>query len=89
MSSKPKDRHHIIPKSRCRDFGIDPHFAGNMVKVTTSKHRAWHTLFGNKTPDEAIALIEVEWSLSEAGQAEFKRLMSRHGNVRLFRTANR
>jgi hypothetical protein len=81
MSSKPKDRHHIIPKSRCRELGVSPHFEGNVMKVATSKHRAWHTLFGNKTPEEAIAVIEAEWSLSEAGQTEFKRLT----NVRLFR----
>lgn len=44
------------------------------MKVTTSKYRAWHILFGNKTPAEAIAQIEAEWSLSEEGQAEFHRL---------------
>ncbi|CAN5584202.1 hypothetical protein BH10ACI1_BH10ACI1_15930 [soil metagenome] len=82
MSSKPKDRHHIIPRSRCKELGINPRFEHNVIRVSTSKHRAWHTLFGNKTPGEAIAAIEAEWSLSEAGQAEFKRLTE---NVRLFR----
>ena len=81
MSRKLKDRHHIIPKSRCREIGIDPKFEGNVVKVSTSKHRAWHTLFGNKTPEEAIALIEAEWSLFAEGLTEFKRLT----NVRLLR----
>lgn len=74
MSSRPKDRHHIIPKVRCRDLQINPHFEGNVIKVTTTKHRAWHTLFGAATPEEAIAIIEAEWSLSKAGQAEFNRL---------------
>ena len=64
MSSKTQDRHHIIPKSRCRELGINPKFSGNVVTITTGKHRAWHQLFGNKTPIEAIALIEAEWSLS-------------------------
>jgi hypothetical protein len=82
MSSTPKDRHHIIPKVRCRDLRITPHFEGNIVKVSTSKHRAWHTLFGAATPDEAIEIIKAEWSLSREGQTEFKRLTS---NVRLFR----
>lgn len=82
---KPKDKHHIIPRSRCKELGIDPHFDGNVVRINTSKHRAWHTLFGNKTPDEAKAAIEDEWSLPEAGQAEFKRLT----NVRLFRRKQR
>ena len=82
MSSRPKDRHHIIPKVRCRDLGINPHFAGNVVRISTMKHRAWHTLFGAATPEEAIAVIKAEWSLSRKGQAEFERLTE---NVRLFR----
>lgn len=82
MSSRPKDRHHIIPKARCRELGISPNFRGNVVKVNTTKHRAWHTVFGAATPEEAIALIKAEWSLSQEGQAEFKRLTE---NVRLFR----
>jgi len=85
VSRNPKDRHHIIPKSRCREIGINPKFEGNVMTVSTSKHRAWHTLFGNKTPEEAIAAIEAEWSLSAEGQAEFKRLT----NVRLMRRKQR
>jgi hypothetical protein len=81
VSRNLKDRHHIIPKSRCRQIGINPKFEGNVVKISTSKHRAWHTLFGNKTPAEAIAAIEAEWSLSAEGQAEFNKLT----NVRLLR----
>ena len=81
MSRKLKDRHHIIPRSRCREIGISAKFEGNVVMVSTSKHRAWHILFGNKTPEEAIAAIEAEWSLSDAGEAEFKRLT----NVRFLR----
>jgi hypothetical protein len=81
MSSKPVDRHHIIPRSVCKKLGIDPNFEGNIIRVPTNKHRAWHQIFGSQTPEEAIATIEAEWSLSESGQAEFKRLT----NVRLFR----
>ena len=77
-----KDRHHIIPRVRCRDLGINPNFPGNVVKVRTSKHRAWHTLFGSMTPDEAIEVIRNEWSLSEEAQANFERLK---GNVSLLR----
>jgi len=79
--SKTYDRHHVIPRAVCRRIGINPDFEGNVVRVKTSKHRAWHTLFGSQTPDEAIATILEEWSLSQAGEAEFKRLT----NVRLFR----
>jgi hypothetical protein len=74
MSSRPTDRHHIIPRVRCRDLGISPNFQGNVVKVRTTKHRAWHTLFGSQTPEEAIETIRREWMLSKAGEAEFTRL---------------
>lgn len=73
-----KDRHHIIPRARCRDLGINPNFPGNVVKVRTTQHRAWHTLFGSLLPEEAIELIKREWSLSPEAEAEFKRL---RGNV--------
>ena len=81
MSNKPYDKHHILPKSRCKELGIDPNFSGNVVRVRTGKHRAWHQLFGNKTPAEAMQVIQEEWSLSKEGEAEFKRLT----NVRMFR----
>jgi hypothetical protein len=79
---KAKDRHHIIPRVRCRDLGINPNFPGNVVKVKVSKHRAWHCLFGSQTPEEAIETIKREWSLSPDAQREFKRLT---GNVTLLR----
>lgn len=85
MSNKPNERHHVISRSVCRQLGIDPNFEGNVIRIKTNKHRAWHILFGSKTPQEAIATIEDEWSLSQAGEAEFKRLT----NVRLFRRKNR
>lgn len=79
--SKTYDRHHIIPRSTCRKLGINPDFTGNVVRAKTGKHRAYHMLFGSATPDEAIKILLAEWSLSEGGEAEFKRLT----NVRLFR----
>lgn len=81
MSNSSVDKHHIISRATCKKLGIDPDFEGNVVRVKTGKHRAWHQLFGSKTPDEAIAVILDEWSLSVKGQAEFKRIT----NVRLFR----
>lgn len=68
------DQHHIVPRARCRELKINPRFNGNTIRVRTSKHRAWHTLFGAQTPEEAIETIRREWSLSEEGQAEFQRL---------------
>ncbi|MDQ3816306.1 MAG: hypothetical protein M3362_01280 [Acidobacteriota bacterium] len=82
MATRSRDRHHIIPRVRCRDLGIPPNFPGNVVKVSTSKHRAWHTLFGSLTPEEAIEVIRSEWSLSEEAQAEYERLK---GNVSLLK----
>ena len=76
------DRHHIVPRARCRELGINPKFSGNVIRVRTTKHRAWHTLFGAQTPEEAIETIRREWSLSEEGQAEFNRLS---GNVVLMK----
>ena len=81
MSSKTYDKHHIVPRSTCLKLGIAPDFEGNIVRVKTGKHRAYHTLFGSATPEEAIKILLAEWSLSQAGEAEFKRLT----NVRLFR----
>jgi len=76
------DTHHIIPRSRCKELGIDPNFLGNTKEVRVHKHRLWHQLFGNMTPEEAIDLIRREWSLDEVGQCEFKTLCR---NVELLR----
>jgi hypothetical protein len=82
MAARSRDRHHIIPRVRCRDLGITPNFPGNVIKVRTSKHRAWHTLFGSLTPEEAIEVIKKEWSLSSEAQATFNSLTK---NVTLIR----
>lgn len=80
--TRAKDRHHIIPRVRCRRLGIAPNFAGNVKRVSVSKHRAWHTLFGTALPDEAIEIIRKEWSLPEEGEQAFRHLL---GNVSLLR----
>jgi len=80
--AKVKERHHVIPRVRCRELGIPPNFNGNVRKVSVSKHRAWHTLFGAMTPNEAIEAIGREWSLSADAQEEFARLT---GNVQLMK----
>ncbi|MDQ3816123.1 MAG: hypothetical protein M3362_00345 [Acidobacteriota bacterium] len=73
-----KDRHHIVPRVVCRDLGINPNFLGNVRKVSVTKHRAFHTLFGASTPEEAIEIIRREWSLDEEAQKTYERLK---GNV--------
>lgn len=76
------DTHHIIPRSRCRELGIDHDFPGNRKEVRSKKHRIFHQLFGNMTPDEIIDYIRREWSLDAVGQREFKKLTR---NVALLR----
>lgn len=76
MSKKPVDRHHVVPRAKCRALGISPNFPGNVRKVKTTKHRAWHTLFGSQTPEEAIETIRREWSLSQEAQQTLTRLLA-------------
>jgi hypothetical protein len=63
-------------------LGIAPNFAGNVKRISVSKHRAWHTLFGTALPEEAIEIIKKEWSLPEEGEEALARLL---GNVSLLR----
>lgn len=77
-----KDHHHVIPRVRCRELGIAANFDGNVRKVSVSKHRAWHILFGTAMPEEAIEIIKSEWSLSKEGEQSLKRLP---GNISLLR----
>jgi hypothetical protein len=76
--AKAKDRHHVIPRVRCRELGITPNFNGNVRRVSVSRHRAWHTLFGTALPEEAIEIIRSEWSLTEEGVRTLRQLL---GNV--------
>ena len=79
---KAKDRHHVVPRVRCRELGIPPNFIGNVRKVSVSRHRAWHILFGTALPEEAVEIIRKEWSLAEEGERALRRLL---GNVSLLR----
>jgi hypothetical protein len=79
---RAKDRHHVIPRARCQKLGIPPDFAGNVKKVSVSKHRAWHILFGTALPEEAIEIIKQEWGLPKEGEEALKGLL---GNVSLLR----
>lgn len=80
--ARAKDRHHVVPRVRCRELGIAPNFNGNVRKVSVSRHRAWHILFGTALPEEAVEIIRKEWSLTEEGEQSLKRLL---GNVSLIR----
>ena len=37
-----KHRHHIIPRYRCKELGIDPDFPENIVEVTREDHALIH-----------------------------------------------
>lgn len=42
-------RHHIIPKSRGGSSNLE-----NIAGIKQNKHRAYHTLFDNQTPEEIV-----------------------------------
>lgn len=79
---KAKDRHHVIPRARCQKLGIPPYFSGNVRKISVSKHRAWHILFGTALPEEAIEIIRREWSLTDEGERTLQALL---GNISFLR----
>ena len=49
-------QHHIVPSSR-GGSSLD----SNIKNTTFSKHRAYHILFGNLLPEEAVKLLIDEW----------------------------
>ena len=53
------NRHHKKPRSRGGKRYVNGHH--NIVKVSVVKHRAWHTLFENLTPQEICAIINQIW----------------------------
>jgi len=54
--SKPEiEEHHITPKSR-RGKRIN-----NIKKVPSNFHSAYHTVFENLTPDEAVQYLKEVW----------------------------
>jgi|GEM_PF-1488219 len=58
--------HHILPSSRGGDKNGD-----NMTKVNIFKHRDYHQLFYNLTPDEIIIfLVNYFWK----GQTKWVRI---------------
>lgn len=51
--SGKKNKHHLTPRSRGGSSDPD-----NLLEMDISRHIAWHFLFGNKTLDEIIALLQ-------------------------------
>lgn len=50
-------RHHIIPRSRGGTDSKD-----NILKKSYLEHNAWHYLFYNMKPEEAIQMIIKQWT---------------------------
>jgi len=50
------DHHHILPRSRGGNGDN-----GNVIAVSRDKHIAYHTLFGNKKPDEIVRYLKEFW----------------------------
>jgi hypothetical protein len=42
MSTVIYHNHHIIPKYRCKEMGIDPDFEGNTIRLTRLEHADAH-----------------------------------------------
>ena len=56
-----KSKHHLFPKSRCREFNLNADDQRNIIYLTTKEHEAWHLLFNNKTPEEIVFYIIANW----------------------------
>lgn len=54
------DVHHLIPRSRCKEIGIEPNFRGNKINLPRVVHVAWHDVFENLMPEEVLHLICVK-----------------------------
>ena len=50
--------HHRVPKVRNGSGKIS---SGNMIEVDVLKHRAYHKLFGTKTPEQVAAILNKTW----------------------------
>ncbi len=48
-----KNRHHLKPKSRGGQ-----NIPSNILNIEMKRHNAWHILWGNRTLDEVIALLQ-------------------------------
>jgi hypothetical protein len=57
-------KHHIFPRSRCKELGIHkPNAEWNITSVQRREHELYHALFSNKTPEEIIEyLCEKFWN---------------------------
>jgi hypothetical protein len=62
------NRHHLTPKSRGGDRR-----SSNMLLIEVKRHDAWHYLWGNRTLDEVILLLQRLKQLKEAERFRYSR----------------
>lgn len=73
MAKKKLTRHHICPRSRMEEVGIEANEL-NLVRWDETFHQRWHVLFDNMTPDEIINFIRIitmpgyEWTAADIEQ---------------------
>ena len=96
MSTVIYHNHHIIPKYRCKEIGIDPDFEGNLIRLTRLEHADAHyqrwLKFG-RTEDlgaaQFLALGEID-GIDSSGknngmygktQTEYQKKLSREANI--------
>ncbi len=60
----PDTDHHLIPRSRGGETK-----PGNLMVVPERLHQAWHYIFRNMTPEEAMIYIAAQWA--PAGYVKF------------------
>ena len=64
-------KHHIIPKYRCKELGIDPDFDGNIVNLSVDEHIIAHlvrwVVFG-RSEDLGAANILAKGTLGLSGK---------------------
>lgn len=56
----PQKKHNSWHHRKPRSLG-GTRQKGNMSKVSSSKHEAWHTLFQNYTPEKIAQIINDVW----------------------------
>ena len=49
---RKRDKHHLTPRSRNGNSN-----QSNLLLIKISRHRGWHSTWGNRTLDEVIAIL--------------------------------
>lgn len=60
-------KHHLLARSRGGES-----IMSNLFRLDSYKHLAWHLLFGNKTLDEIIKLLQRVKHLKESQRFYYK-----------------